>query len=72
MKASNKCKEATTMIDAYLRPVRSLPARLTTAVLNTKLENIVNRPAKPKTYKYHTAWSSSMTFMTELYYDIYE
>lgn len=32
----------------YLSPVRSLPAKLTTAVLNTKLENIVNRPAIPK------------------------
>lgn len=31
----------------YLSPVRSLPARLTTAVLNTKLEKMVNSPATP-------------------------
>jgi len=31
----------------YLRPVRSLPKKLTTPTLKTKLENTVNRPAMP-------------------------
>jgi len=33
----------------YLRPVRSLPKKLTTPTLNTKLENTVKRPAIPTT-----------------------
>jgi len=31
----------------YLRPVRSVPKKLTTPTLNTKLEKTVNRPAIP-------------------------
>ena len=34
----------------YLRPVRSLPKKLTTPTLNTKLEKTVKRPAMPSRY----------------------
>ncbi len=32
----------------YWRPVRSPPTMFITAILNTKLENIVNKPAIPE------------------------
>ena len=35
------------IVCTYLRPVRSLPTMLITAILNTKLENMVNTPAIP-------------------------
>jgi hypothetical protein len=38
---------ATRRQGTYLRPVRSLPIRLITAALNTKLEKMVRRPAIP-------------------------
>ena len=33
-----------------MRPVKSLPTRLMTATLKTKLEKIVKTPAMPETY----------------------
>ena len=46
-----KCLEVEAREETYLRPVRSLPIRLMTATLKTKLEKIVNTPAIPEIIK---------------------